>query len=329
MTHKLTCHSNTQRAAPRGLAPTSAQRPQRRGSSARRWGPAGLAIGLLMACGGEGSVAPSCGDNSCSANETCSSCASDCGVCSPPPSCGDRTCSADETCSTCPSDCDVCPPPPPNCKDGTCSADETCTNCAADCGVCPPLPSCSNGSCYYVADSGGNDGNDGSSPSTAWKTVGKVNGSPLNPGDTVLFKRGDTFSGELAQRSDGTAPDPITFGAYGSGTPPILRQLDAQGDYQTYENLIIDHNQSSSGRPVRIRNATDIVLRGVEVRNAIIHGVNIGNANNTLIEDCHFHHFLAGSFTSNPIADAHGISIDGGSNGVTVRNTHIHHVSGG
>ncbi len=51
--------------------------------------------------------------------------------------CGDGTCDASETCSTCSEDCGVCPPV---CGDGTCDASETCGTCSADCGACP-LPS--------------------------------------------------------------------------------------------------------------------------------------------------------------------------------------------
>lgn len=50
-----------------------------------------------------------CGDNSCSAPETCSSCSLDCGACAKP-RCGDSSCGAGEDCSSCPSDCGSCQP---------------------------------------------------------------------------------------------------------------------------------------------------------------------------------------------------------------------------
>ena len=59
----------------------------------------------------------------------------------PPAYCGDGTCQATESCSTCPTDCGACPPVPPTgpvCGNGVCEAGETCSNCAADCGACPP-----------------------------------------------------------------------------------------------------------------------------------------------------------------------------------------------
>ena len=47
---------------------------------------------------------------------------------------------------------------------------------------------------YYVSSSTGDDNNSGLSPDSAWQTVNKVNYHPFADGDTVCFKRGDTFS---------------------------------------------------------------------------------------------------------------------------------------
>jgi len=52
-----------------------------------------------------------------------------------PPNCGNGTCDEDETCSTCDTDCGVCS----YCGDGLCDeALENCTICALDCEACPP-----------------------------------------------------------------------------------------------------------------------------------------------------------------------------------------------
>ena len=47
---------------------------------------------------------------------------------------------------------------------------------------------------YYISSTG-NDSSDGLSSSTPWRTISKVNAefSKLNPGDRILFKRGDVF----------------------------------------------------------------------------------------------------------------------------------------
>jgi parallel beta-helix repeat protein len=81
---------------------------------------------------------------------------------------------------------------------------------------------------FFVDFTGGNDLNDGLSPDSAWKTITKVNASTFSPGDSVLFKRGETWTGiMLTVSSSGTVSTPITFGAYGSGANPIIDGNDA------------------------------------------------------------------------------------------------------
>lgn len=76
---------------------------------------------------------------------------------------------------------------------------------------------------YYVDATNGDDGALGTSEGTAWKTIGKVNGSAFAAGDSVLFKRGETWTGtRLLVAWSGALGNPITFGAYGSGARPFI-----------------------------------------------------------------------------------------------------------
>ena len=79
---------------------------------------------------------------------------------------------------------------------------------------------------YYVDATNGNDFNDGLSPETAWKTIGKVNSMDFKPGDTILFKRGEIWREQLIIPSSGTEGNPITFGAYGEGEKPKITGAD-------------------------------------------------------------------------------------------------------
>ena len=74
---------------------------------------------------------------------------------------------------------------------------------------------------YYVS-SAGNDANNGTSTSTPWKTIAKVNATSFSPGDQILFNRGDTWSENLRLSSSGTAGNPITFSSYGTGNLPVI-----------------------------------------------------------------------------------------------------------
>ena len=79
----------------------------------------------------------------------------------------------------------------------------------------------SSATTYYVDATFGNDDNIGTTPETAWKTIDKVNTAMLNAGDSVLFRRGEVFRGNIVPVS-GSDPYYITYGAYGTGEKPKL-----------------------------------------------------------------------------------------------------------
>jgi len=58
--------------------------------------------------------------------------------------------------------------------------------------------------------------------STPWQTIAKVNGASFSAGDSVLFKAGCTWREQLTVPSSGSTGSPISFGAYGGGTAPII-----------------------------------------------------------------------------------------------------------
>lgn len=75
------------------------------------------------------------------------------------------------------------------------------------------------GQTYFVSPAG-NDAAAGTSETTAWKTVAKVNAAILAPGDSVAFQRGGVWQESLQPSASGTAEAPITFTAYGEGALP-------------------------------------------------------------------------------------------------------------
>lgn len=191
-------------------------------------------------------------------------------------------------------------------------------------GLSLALGSAASAATYYVDATNGSDARVGTSPSLAWQTVGKVNNAALSPGDVVLFRRGHMWSGTLDPSAVGAPGNPVTFGAYGTGPNPIVSRLILRGDFLTVEDLTIDHGKQS-GDAVRVRSATNCVLRRLVVRNGVSDGIDVDRADGLLIEDTLVHHFLAGSFTNQ--ADAHGI-VATATVGLVVRGVEVHHVSG-
>ncbi|NLR93861.1 T9SS type A sorting domain-containing protein [Flammeovirga agarivorans] len=98
---------------------------------------------------------------------------------------------------------------------------------------------------YFSAE--GDDANEGTMASP-WKTLAKASqiaqdintGGLLKPGDQLLFKRGDTFEGNLILKCSGTALAPITISSYGEGELPVISgsgNIDG-GDYFEAMKLI-------------------------------------------------------------------------------------------
>jgi hypothetical protein len=74
---------------------------------------------------------------------------------------------------------------------------------------------------YYLDSNLGNDAYNGLSESTPWKTINKVNQRNFTTGDQILFKRGQTFIGQINLTSDsGTTGQPILISAYGDTSLP-------------------------------------------------------------------------------------------------------------
>ena len=76
---------------------------------------------------------------------------------------------------------------------------------------------------YYVDATNGNDENTGTSIYNAWKKIAKVNYTHFMPGDSILFKRGETWREMLVIQSSGSVANHIIIGAYGTGDRPIIK----------------------------------------------------------------------------------------------------------
>ncbi|MEW6378493.1 MAG: hypothetical protein AB1611_02665 [bacterium] len=73
---------------------------------------------------------------------------------------------------------------------------------------------------YYVSNAG-DDSNNGTSPSSPWKSIAKVNEFDFSPGDIIHFKKGGVWRENLYP-SSGDASGSIKYTSYGSGNKPIL-----------------------------------------------------------------------------------------------------------
>ena len=83
----------------------------------------------------------------------------------------------------------------------------------------------SDGRTFYVAADGSseNDGLSETSPVDIDAANSKEFQSALQAGDSVLFRRGDTFGQLSFEGVRGAEGNPVTLGAYGEGEKPFFR----------------------------------------------------------------------------------------------------------
>lgn len=119
------------------------------------------------------------------------------------------------------------------------------------------------GRTFYVSAEG-NDSADGLSPERAWRSLQKVNEANLGWSDTVRFRCGDVFRGQLIPQS-GRYNMPIVYSYYGEGAKPIIEpSYDASSETDWVKvgrklwkcekksqnelgNVIFDHGESGCG----------------------------------------------------------------------------------
>ena len=126
---------------------------------------------------------------------------------------------------------------------------------------------------YYLSSSTGNDNNNGSQ-TQPWKTLSKLSNTTLGPGDTVYFKKGDTFRGHYVVNGSGTEGNPITFTSYGSGNQPIISGSshdDGGGDYReailvtNHDNMVFNGLEIQNHRTISRSGVGDLVSFGIRI----------------------------------------------------------------
>lgn len=70
----------------------------------------------------------------------------------------------------------------------------------------------------YFVSADGDDGNDGLTEQTPWRTAAKVNETDLRPGDGVFFRRGDIWRMDMLANNH----EDVIYSAYGEGAKPAF-----------------------------------------------------------------------------------------------------------
>ncbi len=110
-----------------------------------------------------------------------------------------------------------------------------------------------SGTTYYFA-TGGSDSNNGTTTGTPFQTISKANTLRMAPGDTFLFNKGDTFSGNLLINplADPSSGAKVTVDAYGSGANPIISPSNSYGIRIRDAGYVVVKNLTVSGPTVSL-----------------------------------------------------------------------------
>ncbi|MGN7491218.1 NEW3 domain-containing protein [Paenibacillus sp. SAF-054] len=137
------------------------------------------------------------------------------------------------------------------------------------------------GRAYYVDCSAAGQG-DGTLASP-FSTLAAANGVTLQPGESMLFKRGIVCMGEFAPKGSGTAQQPIKIGAYGTGTMKPVINANGQVNAVLLNNmkyvqldgleLTAPGDNRSPRRGVYVLGTDAGDLNGVTISNLTIHDV--------------------------------------------------------
>ena len=144
--------------------------------------------------------------------------------------------------------------------------------------ILPPVYSAT----YFVDSRSGKDTNSGSSPAVAWSTLTRVNTTKFLPGDTILFKRGCSWTGTLSPSGSGAKSKVITIDAYSRGSSPIINGNGADNalvlngqSYWTLKNLEITNTSAvEAARSGVLIQAVDTVSQGITLQNLYVHDVS-------------------------------------------------------
>ena len=130
-----------------------------------------------------------------------------------------------------------------------------------------------NGTTYYVDSNGGNDSNEGTSEGKAFKTLDKVNALDLEPGDTVLLKKGSVFEDQaltFTKEDSGTAEAPVKVSTYGEGNRPQIN-TNGHGLWElNYGTPLDNQNHKWKGTvssSILIEDAEYLEIEGLELTN--------------------------------------------------------------
>ncbi|OYU84515.1 MAG: hypothetical protein CFE24_06400 [Flavobacterium sp. BFFFF2] len=115
---------------------------------------------------------------------------------------------------------------------------------------------------YYIDSAAGNDSNNGTTLTTAWKNITKLNTLTLTAGTKVFLRCGSVWNGQQLKFSgSGSSLFPIVIDQYGTGAKPIL---NGNGLFGSTSTTINDANKQGV---IYLYNQDYIEINNLEITN--------------------------------------------------------------
>jgi hypothetical protein len=137
---------------------------------------------------------------------------------------------------------------------------------------------------YFVDPFAGSDSTSGTSETTAWRTLKKINTLTFLAGDRILFKSGGVWTGQLWPKGSGTAEHAIVIDKYGGDVLPVINGSGLAEDavllknqeYWEIRNLEITNTGPIPGkrRGVHVIAENSGELHHIYLQNLTVHNVN-------------------------------------------------------
>jgi hypothetical protein len=189
-----------------------------------------------------------------------------------------------------------------------------------------PTEVSASGDTYYVSRDG-DDNAEGTSEATAWRTISRVNGAQLQPGDHVLFQGGGSWAEMLQPQSSGTKDAPIVFGTYGDGRA-VLSGKDGTGfagialvgnSWLSFENLeVADRSVDQQQDLIYVEGVHDISFAHMDLHDGFggVHSSPDKHSARVTVSDSRITGFHGGGAS-------HGVNVPAGDTGWLIQDSEI------
>ncbi|WP_206505989.1 right-handed parallel beta-helix repeat-containing protein [Streptomyces chrestomyceticus] len=178
------------------------------------------------------------------------------------------------------------------------------------------------GTTYFVDCANGSDNADGTTESTAWRSLARANSVTFAPGDKLRLRAGTTCRGTLAPKGSGDAKTPVSVEPYGRGAAPVVDGAGASAavllenvEYYQLRKITVTNTGATAAQRAGIR----VLLRDFGIgHHYVIDNVTVRDVNGT---DKRYPNPSGGI-----LFEAAGTSVPTGFSGIAVTDTTVDHV---